>query len=183
MTETAIIKHCSPTLAGMKTGSMFTCPYQNKKDMCQTMRYWNSLLKEKGIRVIPLKYKDGTALIYFYRIAKLSEDLKEQTARQILEERGYEISVPERCISKLMKRLVECDEFPHEIGLFLGYPPEDVCGFIENGARNCKCVGCWKVYGDEQKARDTFARYEKCTNAYSKQLAKGVSIDRLAVAG
>lgn len=183
MTEKVIIKHCSPTLAGMKTGSMFTCPYADKKDMCVKMKYWNSLLKEKGIRVIPLRYKDGTALIYLYRTSKLSEDLKDGTARQLLKERGYEISVPERCICKLMKRLVECDEFPHEVGLFLGYPPEDVCGFIENGARNCKCVGCWKVYGDEQEARNTFELYEKCTAAYYEQLANGVSIDRLTVAG
>ena len=26
------------------------------------------------------------------------------------------------------------DEFPHDIGLFLGYPPEDVLGFITNKA-------------------------------------------------
>ena len=37
-----------------------------------------------------------------------------------------------RCIVKLIGRLQENEGFPHEIGLFLGYPPEDVLGFIEN---------------------------------------------------
>ena len=36
--------------------------------------------------------------------------------------------------SRLIKRLNEDAEFPHEIGLFPGYPPEDVRGFIENRA-------------------------------------------------
>ena len=54
-----------------------------------------------------------------------------------------------------MQRLGQAAEFPHEIGLFLGYPPEDVQGFLEN--RLCKCVGCWKVYGDEQAAQNGFA--------------------------
>lgn len=47
-------------------------------------------------------------------------------------------------------------DFPHEIGLFLGYPAEDVKGFIENKAACSKCSGCWKVYGDEQAARILF---------------------------
>ena len=39
-------------------------------------------------------------------------------------------------------------KFPHEIGIFLGYPLADVAGFIRNKGRNCKCIGTWKVYGD-----------------------------------
>ena len=65
-----------------------------------------------------------------------------------------------------MKRIKSGNEFPHEIGLFLGYPPEDVDGFINNGAKGAKYVGTWKVYGDESIAKRTFAQYKnvrKCT--------------------
>ena len=81
-----------------------------------------------------------------------------------------------------MKRICECDEFPHEIGLFLGYPPEDVRGFIEEGAAKCKCTGCWKVYGDVERAQKLFAAYKKCTAVYQKQHAQGKSIEQLTVA-
>lgn len=47
----------------------------------------------------------------------------------------------------------ESGEFPHEVGLFLSYPPEDVKGFIDHRANDFKCAGLWKVYGDEEKAR------------------------------
>ena len=67
--------------------------------------------------------------------------------------------------------------------LFLGYPPEDVCGFMKNKACNCKCVGCWKVYGDEEAAKKKFAQYKKCTQVYSDQWANGTDIERLTVAG
>lgn len=53
-------------------------------------------------------------------------------------------------------KLQSAPDFPHEIGLFLGYPAEDVKGFIENKAACSKCSGCWKVYGDEQAARILF---------------------------
>ena len=76
----------------------------------------------------------------------------------------------------------ESGEFPHEVGLFLSYPPEDVKGFIENHAANAKCTGVWKVYGDERQARQTFDRYKKCTQTYCERWRSGVELDRLAVA-
>ena len=80
------------------------------------------------------------------------------------------------------RRLEGSEEFPHEIGLFLGYPPEDVRGFLD-GRTDCTCVGCWKVYGDARAAEKLFDRYRKCTQVYCRQLAGGKPIERLAVAG
>ena len=31
MSEDQIIRHCAPTLAGIKTASLFTCPYDSKE--------------------------------------------------------------------------------------------------------------------------------------------------------
>lgn len=45
-----------------------------------------------------------------------------------------------------------------------------------------KCVGCWKIYGDEERARRLFTQYEHCTNTYLRQYAQGKGIDRLTVA-
>ena len=74
-------------------------------------------------------------------------------------------------------------EFPHEVGLFLSYPPEDVLGFILNKACHHKCIGCWKVYGDEQTAKSIFRKYEECSRIYSQQWEQGKSIEQLTVAG
>lgn len=183
MSEEIMIRHCSPTLAGMKTGNMFSCPFADADEMRNTVRHWNRLLGKKGLRVLPLKFRDKRALVYVYRISQLSRDLKDDTVRGLLRERGYEPEVPERCIVQLIQKLEKCSEFPHEIGLFLGYPPEDVCGFIEHKAQGCKLVGCWKVYGNEEKARRIFAKYKKCTEVYTAQFAGGMSVDRLTVAG
>ena len=71
--------------------------------------------------------------------------------------------------------------FPHEVGLFLSYPPEDVRGFIDNHARNCKYLGFWKVYGDVEKAKRTFANYERCTEAYCRKWSMGASLPSLII--
>lgn len=182
MSEKLLVKHCSPTLAGMKTGSLFTCPFQNEEEMKNCIRCWNKTLTKKGLRIVPLRFQNNRALIYVYRPAKLSADLQQDIAEKLLEERGYRTEIPNQCVIHLMKRLCEYEEFPHEIGLFLGYPPEDVSGFIENKADGCKCVGCWKVYGDEEAALKTFRKYKKCTDVYCDCYEKGRSIERLTVA-
>ncbi len=181
MSEEAVIRHCSPTLAGLKTGNLFCYQYESREAMRIALCAWNQRLRGKGVRVLPLRYQNGSALIYFYRPALLSRDIEDEKTSRILAERGYNLSTSERCIVHLIERLAQSNEFPHEIGLFLGYPPEDVCGFIENKACGFKCVGCWKVYGDAGKAEKIFSRYKKCTRVYHDQWAKGKSVERLTV--
>lgn len=117
-----------------------------------------------------------------YRPGKLKQDFQNELVRTILINEGYPVHDCDRCIIELMKRLNRNDDFPHEIGLFLGYPPEDVKGFIENGARDAKCVGTWKVYGDEEQAKKKFEQYTKCSKVYAECFRRNMSLERLIVA-
>ncbi len=182
MSEELIVKHCSPTLAGMKTGNLFTFAYETETEVRNAVRRLNRLLVPKGLRVLPMRYSRQRALIYIYRPEKLKSDLEDCLACALLKERGYICGNPERCIVQLVSRLRTCTEFPHEIGLFLGYPPEDVQGFIENKADHCKCIGYWKVYGDERQAKKLFEKYRECTEIYHARWSKGKTIAQLTVA-
>ncbi len=183
MSEDLFIRHCSPTLAGIKTGSMFPCTYHSGKELTDYIRQANRVLVPKGLRVLPLRHENGHALIYIFRPKALAQVLKNDTALQVLEKCGYKDIRVEPCVCQLVNRFQFSHEFPHEVGLFLGYPPVDVRGFIENKACGQKCVGCWKVYGDEDSAKKTFALYKKCTAVYCTQWKKGKSIEQLTVAG
>ena len=181
MPEEDVVRFCSPTLAGLKTGSLFNCRYPSEEAMRADLREWNKRLKPKGVRVLPMRYSMGKALIYLYRPGRLHGDLRDPVACGLLENRGYPLGDPDRCVVCLARRIKDASEFPHEIGLFLGYPPDDVLGFIRNGAARCKCVGDWKVYGDEVRAKQLFQQYRKCTAAFSDQLAKGKTLEQLTV--
>lgn len=183
MSEEMIVRHCAPTLAGLKTGNLFACSFSSTQEMRRCIRSWNNALVEKGVRVLPLRHQNNRALIYVYRASRLSKDLQRDGVKRLLLLWGYPCEDPNRCIVRLIQRLKESEEFPHEIGLFLGYPPEDVHGFIKNKACGCKCVGCWKVYGDAEAAQKLFIKYKKCTEVYCAQFAKGKTIERLTVAG
>ena len=180
MSEEIIVRYCSPTLAGIKTGSLFSAEFANKMECVETLRGWNAILRKKGLRAVPLGSKNGRTPVYVYRVSKLLSDLKNSEARCILNERGYDCDRPERCIVRLANKL-KGSEFPHEIGLFLGYPPEDVSGFINN--EKCRLTGAGKVYGDEKRAEKIFAQYKKCTRIYCELFDKGKTVERFTVAG
>lgn len=182
MPETYLVRHCAPTLAGLKTGSIFVCPYESKSSLTDSLRCLNRRLRKKGLRILPLRFSQKRALIYVYRPGRLRTDLSHSTAQSLLQQEGYCTENCEKCVRSLANKLKNQADFPHEIGLFLGYPPEDVLGFIENNACACKCVGCWKVYGDEASARKIFAQYKKCTRVYCQQWEKRKDIERLTVA-
>lgn len=182
MSDEVIVQNCSPTLAGLKTGNLFSAEFQSKQELLNDIRILNKRLSPKGLRIIPMRYMEKRALLYLYRPSHLKEDLSSEEAYNILMNMGYNCASPEECIAKLIKKLKSAAEFPHEIGLFLGYPPEDVRGFIENNAANYKLIGTWKVYGDEKKAAETFNKFQKCTNVYCRQWKNGRSIEQLSVA-
>lgn len=181
MSEEMILRHCSPTLARIKTANLFSCSVKSNEELKSFLRKFNKQFSKKGLRILPLKYKDGRALIYVYRPNMLLSDFEHQYANKTLTDLGYCTKSPNKCIGRLIKRMEECVDFPHEIGFFLGYPAEDVHGFIEKGPRQCKCTGCWKVYSDEDRAKKLFEKYKKCSSIYALKWADGYSLDRLTV--
>ena len=182
ISEACFVRYCSPTLAGLKTANLFSCSVESSEALRKTIGELNQALSPKGIRVVSLRYRRGCALIYSYRPDCLERDLKNECACRLLQKCGYSSTNPECCLSRLIDRLASQEDFPHEIGLFLGYPPEDVAGFIEHGARDYKCSGKWKVYGDEERARKIFEKYNICTKILCAQHAQGKPLDRLTVA-
>lgn len=181
MSEELFVLQSAPTLAGIKTGSLFNVGFMEYEIIIGKIREFNRLLTPKGIRVIPLRKKDNRLLIYVYRPERLQIDFKDAQALAILESLNYPVFNLNQCIVHLVRRLKESGEFPHEIGLFLGYPVEDVIGFMQNKARDYKVVGTWKVYGNEKEATRKFMCYKRCTRDYCIRIKKGYSLDQLVV--
>lgn len=181
MSEHILVDQAAPTLAGLKTGNLFTCPREEHGRLCESLRELNRLLVPRGLRVLPVKALPHRVLIYLYRPDRLRRDLSDGTAQSLLAEKGYPVEDADRCVAELLRRLRSESEFPHEVGLFLGYPSEDVNGFISCGAKGAKCVGTWKVYGDVAAARRTFALYRKCTRIYREAYGRHRSLEKLTV--
>lgn len=181
MPEKIIIDYCSPTLAGIKTGSLFRLRFDDEVTVRTEIEQLDQCFQQKGLRAVPLRFTESHVLLYIYRPSYLLRDMNVRTAHAVLKELGYSCTAPEEDIARLAEKVQFDDEFPHEIGFFLGYPPEDVIGFMKHRNEGVKCTGLWKVYGDVAKANHLFAQYRKCTRLYASLWEKGRSIDQLTV--
>ena len=182
MLERYLVLYCAPTLASLKTASLFCLPQMAEDTLRQQIDLWNRQLEAKGLSVLVLKKREDRSLIYVYRKSHLQADLHKPGVAAFLRQYGYSGTDFAAALSILQQRLAESEDFPHEIGLFLGYPLTDVVGFIENDGKNCKCAGCWKVYGNECEALKQFARFKKCREVYTRLWQQGKTIGQLTVA-
>ncbi len=183
MSEENVILQCAPTLAGIKAGNLFPCPYSSRECLRREIRELNRKLVPRGLCLVLLRCTEKSALLYLFRPSGLEADLRDSTAQALLAKAGYPCGDCTRCVCTLVRRFRDCAEFPHEIGLFLSYPPEDVKGFIDNHAANYKRMGLWKVYGDVQHAEELFRKFTRCTEVYAGLWRQGQHLEQLAVAG
>lgn len=179
--EKFLIEHCSPTLASLKAGNLVNISKCDVARIDRTVKELNEKLNVKGVTVKIVKETKERILVYVYRKDKLMEEWSKPGVLSFMKKQGYETLDVDYAIGKLSEKLRENDSFPHEIGMFLGYPLGDVIGFIANSGKNSKCTGCWKVYCDECNARKKFAQFEKCKRVYKTLWNSGKGLMQLAV--
>lgn len=176
-----VVRLCAPTLAGLKLGNLFTYQFDCSHELQYQIDDFNRELNEKDVYFEIVRLKSKSALIYVYRKKKLQAALDKAEIRDFLRAYNYDDFSIEASINTLKSNLLSSD-FPHEIGIFLDYPLEDVRSFIEHKGANSELVGHWKVYHNVDEARNTFCKYDKCTRLYCERHSQGVHITRLAVA-
>ena len=84
MSEEIVVRQAAPTLAGIKTGSLFSCPCDSPEELRQEVRRINRLLAGKGLCLLPLRFDGGRALLYLYRPSRLRQDLEDAEAVRLL---------------------------------------------------------------------------------------------------
>ena len=181
--EAVLVRQCAPTLAGMKPGSIFCFNHSPLEVSRQKVCQWNKQLAPFGLTVQILLERPGSSsvIVFVYRRDRLEQMLSDDAYQSFLAEAGYERTNLDGLLEQLSYRLRTQPEFPHEIGVFLGYPLQDVIGFIENHGRNFTCCGFWKSYGDPAEMQVCFACYRRCIQTYVAMFEQGIPIERLAV--
>ena len=182
MLEQALIDYCSPTLARIKPASLFTQICTDPACLARQVEAMDARLREKGLALTALCRKGDRTLLYLYRPGEMARRLEDERTQAFLRERGYARFDLEAALSTLRARLAAREDFPHEIGVFLGYPLTDVIAFIENDGQNCLCSGCWKAYTDACAAEWQFNRLRKCQEVYKRLFALGRTLNQLTVA-
>ena len=179
--EPSLIEHCAPTLARLKVGSLFSLISPCWENLYAEAAQLSRQLRPKGLALRIIPAGESRALCYLYRERLLADTLRGAPEAAFLRSSGYSSVCVQDALNTLCCRLARGGDFPHEVGLFLGYPLSDVIAFIENKGRDCVCCGCWKCYGDACEAKRLFALYDKCTEVYRRLYRAGRTLCELTV--
>lgn len=175
--------HAAPMLVGMKPASLLSFKKSQFEDFDALLASYEPCFSCKGISTFRVSEGEEYVLILFYRREVLARMLAEPAARRLLILEGYGADdTLEECLEYLQLRMQVRKSFPHEVGLFLGYPPEDVEGFIRNKGQGFCYSGYWKVYANSQETRALFDKYADCTHAFCTELERGALFPELVQA-
>ena len=169
--------YCSPTLAGIKPASLVSINRTEHPDLLQQLEAYRKAFAPRGMCFEIICACRGRLLLLVYQKAVLERHMLDRRVQWVLKSFGYPAEQPlKKLLQELKRRMALSEDFPHEIGLFLGYPIEDVVGFIRNAGRNSKMSGYWKVYGDVQMASQLFDRLSRVCSAVTKRVEQGESL-------
>lgn len=175
--EQELAWHCAAAMAGIKPADLLC--WKAEEDWAALVGYYAVALSRRGIRLRVLRSSGGRLMILVFRPERLKCCLRDPEVAQMLAQAGYPVQEDAPSLLRHLATQLTCADFPHEIGLFLGYPPEDVEGFRRWGGRGCKYSGAWKVYGDVEQARRKFDRYHRCRTALSARLRQGKTLEQV----
>ncbi|MGN0350079.1 MAG: DUF3793 family protein [Roseburia sp.] len=174
--ETQMALQCAPLIAGMKISNLLIVQNSNAEDV-------KKLLQGTPITSAVLYQTNRKTTFLLYRKEEVINYLHQETVKEAMIQFGYKNVELPSILKELSLRyrayMSHREEFPHELGLLLGYPLEDVMGFIENQGQNFLYSGYWKVYGNVEETRALFSRFEYAKEQMIRMVSKGMDMSQI----
>lgn len=173
--EMLLALHCAPIISGIKVSNLVVLTREQSMVLCRNIR-------PSGLDVWFLNYAEDSNPALIFRKDDMQKFLQRSDIQEALGRFGYSdfqlIPVLLQLSSHMREYKAEEGAFPHELGILLGYPLEDVLGFMENDGENYAYCGYWKVYGDIEKAKKVFDAYNEVRNLAVTQVLHGSGVMR-----
>lgn len=171
--ETQIALQCAPLISGLKMSNLLIVSAEDETLV-------RMILRKSGISFYRLLKSGEKVTFLLFRREWLEAYLQQKEVRAVFVAEGYQdyiLGNVFRTFQERYKRYMNGgDCFPHEMGLLLGYPVEDVQGFMENEGKNFLYSGYWKVYADVQEKIKLFQKFETAKETVIQLLSYGVGI-------
>lgn len=174
-----LVFECSAVLAGVKPGSLFSLVNRTRPCGRNLYRLWQLhheglAHRFAGLNLVMLQSRPQAVLLLCYNHNHLERHLAHAGIRTLLHKAGYEAGAScTTLVGELSRRIAGNDSFPHEIGLFIGYPAKDVAAFMGLAKLPFSCQGPWKIYGDPERSLALAEQYRCCRQRVSTILATG----------
>ncbi|PRX30997.1 uncharacterized protein DUF3793 [Orenia metallireducens] len=168
----SLLSNIGATIMGVKPAELRSVILSR----CGDCLYWQdckkSLLEHQDLGVLEIGEveKQNKIKVLFYHRFSLDRYLKAKHNLKFLREIGYPKNYSLDSYLKHLKRRLESNEFPHEIGVFFGYPLKDVLGFMGYLNLDTSDCGEWRFYGNKRVSQLQQKRFEEARNYVKERL-------------
>lgn len=181
-----LLLECAEVLVGIKPANLISLVNRARPCGRNLYQLWQRHHKELTVRLADLTFivmqtRQRALLLLCYNHDQLERHLAHAGIRTLLRKAGYKADAScEALLGELCRRMGRNDSFPHEIGLFIGYPAKDVAAFMGLVKLPFACQGLWKIYGNPEQSLGLAEQYRCCRQRMHAILAAG-SYESLAL--
>lgn len=171
--EIKMALQCAPVLTGIKISNLLNVEREYEGSVCR-------ILRNTGIVSYRLLSCENKTVFLLFQRQELDLYLKEPKVQAFFISNGYKdlslTGILKRFSQQYATYMFRGGKFPHEMGLLLGYPVEDVQGFIEHKGKDYLYSGYWKVYTDLEEKKALFEAYESAKEALLLLVSGGYTV-------
>lgn len=171
--EKSIAYHASLVHLGLRPAVLINFSATEKSFAKLWCQHAKKVLAQYQLQAKILGVRQSKLFILFYDEKRLTELLADQEVRKWLHDFAqYNLQdSPEEILKRFTMRFRE-HTCPDEMGVFLGYPLEDVQSYIEKGGDGFAYCGYWKVYHNLEQCLQRFREYDQAKLMMANRLLK-----------
>lgn len=174
--ELQLVMQCAPVIAGIKISNLLIIK-------TETLFSTLDILKSTHLCYFLLRKDAEKTTILLYNPEKIKAYLERDEIVAFLKQLGYKDCSLGQVLSVFRIRyqnyMKQPRKFPHEMGILLGYPMEDVTGFMKNKGKNFLYMGYWKVYENLSDKIQLFRRYEMAKEQQVRMIYDGIEMSEI----
>lgn len=172
--ETQIIFQCAPLLCGLKASNLLIVSKENVTDVM-------NLFHHTYLQIVQLAASDQKATFLIFNQIRLQNHLNLPEVSHLLRKMGYNDLSLSSLIDSVgflyQEYVAGTGEFPHELGLLLEYPPEDVKAYMIHQGKNALVSGYWKVYHNPEEKKVLFQKFESAKETLLTVFSEGIGLE------
>lgn len=174
-----LLLECSEVLAGVKPANLISLVNRTRPCGRNLYQLWQSVHQQAitrfdNLEFLVLQTKERAIMLLCYDKQLLNRHFAHVGIRTLLHKAGYQRDATvDLLLAELQQRITDQDTFPHEIGLFIGYPAKDVAAFMGLVKLPFTCQALWKIYGNPARSLNLAESYRCCRQRMGRLLASG----------
>jgi hypothetical protein len=157
-----LLLRLSPTILGVKPAELINIKFKTLEKLHDSFKGYSEL---EYIEVRDFPHLNRKQL-FFYHKESLREVIAGKANQKFLIKIGYPSAFDINIYLDIIIKKLQSDTFPHEIGIFLGYPLKDVIGYMGLSPLKLVKINGWRYYGSENLSVMHYKRFVKARDVF-----------------